>query len=103
MALFLEPSSSFYRPRRGPASVGFLNKEPPSDGKTERSTMGVKPHVLMGARVAWLSCILYGRRCGQRGAQVPSSFGVCQPLAFVSWGSAWLIVLCPISGLRTQA
>jgi hypothetical protein len=36
---FLGLASSFYRPKRGLDSVGFL-KEPRGDGKTEHSTMG---------------------------------------------------------------
>jgi hypothetical protein len=40
------PVSSFYRPRRGLASGGFLRKKPLGDGITGRSTMGVKPRVL---------------------------------------------------------
>jgi hypothetical protein len=34
--------------------------------------------------------------------QVPS-FGLCRSLAFVALGSVRLIMLCPTSGLRTQA
>jgi hypothetical protein len=36
----LGPTCSFYSPRRGSASGGFLMKEPPGNGKAERSTMG---------------------------------------------------------------
>jgi hypothetical protein len=31
----------------GSASCGFVKKGPLDDGKTERSIMGVKPHVLV--------------------------------------------------------
>jgi hypothetical protein len=48
---------------------------------------GVKPHVLVGPEVAWLSRIIYGGHREQRGAQAPL-FGLCRPLAFVAWGSS---------------
>jgi hypothetical protein len=52
-------TSSFYRPRRGSSSDGFLKKESLDDGKTDpRETMSA-----MGRGVVVLFCVLYsGRR-----------------------------------------
>jgi hypothetical protein len=61
-----------------------------------------KLRALVGPEISWLHRILYGERRGQCGARAPS-FGLHRPLAFVAWGSAWLDVLSPASGLCTQA
>jgi hypothetical protein len=60
----------------------------------------VKLHVPVGPRITWLCHILYGWWHGQRGSRAPL-FGLCRPLAFIAWGPAWLVVLCPACGLCT--
>jgi hypothetical protein len=52
-------TSSFYKPRRGSPVDGFLEKESPRNGKTERFTL-VKSRASISIWVAWSSCVLYG-------------------------------------------
>jgi hypothetical protein len=43
-ALELKPTFSFYRPRRGSASGGFIKKEPPDNGKPSVLPWGKAMH-----------------------------------------------------------
>jgi hypothetical protein len=61
-------SSSFYRPRRGSARRWLPREGSLGDGKIECFTL-VKSHVSVSIWVVWSSCVLYGGRHGQRGAQ----------------------------------
>jgi hypothetical protein len=50
--------------------------------------LSVPYSLLRSTRVAWVRA---------------PSLGLYRPLAFVAWGSAWLVVLRHASGLRTQS
>jgi hypothetical protein len=54
------PTPPFYRPGEGSTSGDFLRKE--QHGKAKTNVLPrAKPHVLMGPRAAYLSCIYRGR------------------------------------------
>jgi hypothetical protein len=57
----------FYRQERGRPAVSSLGRS--RKARVKPSVLPrVKPHVLVGPGVAWLSCIYYGGRHGQRGS-----------------------------------
>jgi hypothetical protein len=56
------------------------------------------------ARGCWavLYSLLRSRMAREAWAWTPSC-GICWPLTFVAWGSAWLVLLCPVSDLCARA
>jgi hypothetical protein len=63
-------TSSFYRPRRGSVSDGFLEKESPGNGRIECSTL-VKSRASVSLGSSGSSCILYSILCGHHGTRAP--------------------------------